>query len=90
MAYRHLTAAAAVNIATGRISKVLLTNNIALTGTITISDETGTAGTPVVAIITNPAVGNQYEYWDFQTGVTITPSATCDITVNTASSYGAK
>lgn len=88
MAYKHITAGSAVNINTGRISKVVIQVNAALTGTITVSDETSTAGTPVVAVITNPTVGSQYEYWDMGSGITVTPSTTCDITVNASSSYG--
>ena len=86
--YRHLTANSAINIAQGGSRKVIITNNGALTGTITVSDETGTSGAPVVAVITNPTVGSQYEYWDIKTGVTITPSATCDITVSVSSGMG--
>lgn len=88
MAYVHITASGAVNQATGRLRKVSLQVNAALTGTITISDETGTAGTPVVAVITNPTVGSYYEYWDMKNGLTINPSGTCDITVNMDSSFG--
>jgi hypothetical protein len=90
MAYFHLTASGAVNKLKTAVPKVKVTVNATLTGTITLSDETGTAGTPVVAIITNPTVGSVYEYWDLQTGLTINPSATCEITVNTSSFSGAK
>ncbi len=90
MAYKHLTASGAVNLATNAISKVKITVNAALTGTITTSDETGTSGSPVVGIVTNPTVGSVFEYWDFKNGVTVNPSATCDITVNISTSYGAK
>lgn len=89
MAYFYITAAAAVNLQKDRVRKVLITVNASVTGTITISDETGTTGTPVVGIITNPTVGTNYEYWDFKTGVTITPSAISNLTVNVDSSYGA-
>lgn len=90
MAYRNVLTGAAVNIENNHVRKVLITVNAALTGSIIVSDETGTAGTPIVATITNPAVGDRYEYWDFKTGVTITPSTTCNITVNTDGSYGPK
>lgn len=90
MAYKHITANSAVNISKSAVSKVKVTINAALTGTITISDETGTAGTPVVGIITNPTVGSYYEYWDLQTGLTVTPSATTEITVNVSSTFGPK
>lgn len=88
MGYFHVTTGSAANLEKNRIRKVLVTVNSALTGTITLSDETGTGGTPVVGIITNPTVGTSYEYWNFKTGVTVTPSATCEITVNTDSSNG--
>lgn len=86
--YKHLTAGSAANITAGRARKAMIQVNAALTGSITVSDETGTAGTPVVAIITNPTVGSQYEYWDFNNGVTVTPSTTCDITVSVDNSFG--
>lgn len=64
------------------LSRVRIQVNAALTGTITVID--GTAGTTAnVAIITNPTVGQTYEYWDFQFGVRIVTSTTCDITVMT-------
>jgi hypothetical protein len=89
MAYKHITAGSAISIS-GACSRVLVTVNTALTGTITVSDETGTTGSPVVAVITNPTVGSMYEYWDLKQGVCITPSATCDITVSTTGQYGSK
>lgn len=88
--YKHMTASGAVNLAKNALSKVKIQVNGALTGTITVSDETGTAGSPVVAVITNPTVGSIYEYWDLQTGCTVNPSATCDITVDISSTYGPK
>lgn len=90
MAYKHVTAGSAANLAKNAVSKVKITVNAALTGTITVSDETSTAGTPVVGVITNPTVGSVYEYWDLQNGVTVTPSTTCEITVNMSSTYGPK
>lgn len=86
--YKHITASGAVNLANSRLRKVKIMVNAALTGTITVSDETGTGGTPIVAVITNPTVGSVYEYWDLQTGLTINPSATCDITADIDASYG--
>lgn len=82
MIYKNVKTGAAVNIIAGPLRRVLITVNTALTGNIIVSDEAGTAGTPVVATITNPTVGTQYEYWGLQSGVTVTPSTTCDITVN--------
>lgn len=80
MAKSYITAAATTQVC-GPIKKVLITINAALTGTIKVIDnDTGT--TANVATITNPAVGDYYEYWDFTVGVRIVTSATCDITVN--------
>lgn len=90
MAYSHITAGSAVNLAQNAINKVIVTVNAALTGTITVSDEKGTTGSPVVGIITNPTVGSRYEYWDFKSGLTITPSTTCEITVNIDGGRGTK
>jgi len=77
----YLTAASAAQVFTGSVRRAMIQVNTALTGTITVVD--GTSGsTANVAVITNPVAGDKYEYWDFQTGVRIIPSATCDITVN--------
>lgn len=86
MAYAYLTDNTATQCDTGRISKVVITVNAALTGSIKVIDNT-TGTTANVATITNPAVGDRYEYWDFKTGVLIIPSTNCNITVNTESSY---
>lgn len=85
MLYSHLTATgpvAASKIYSGPVKKAIVQVNAALTGTITVSDETSTAGTPVVAVITNPTVGTRYEFWGFNNGLTVVPNATCDITVS--------
>lgn len=85
MIYAHFTVTgpiAANDIFDGPVKKAIIQVNKALTGTITVSDELATAGTPVVAIITNPAVGDRYEYWGFTSGLTVIPSTTCDITVS--------
>lgn len=89
MAYKHIITGTATSCS-GACSKVKITVNAALTGSIIVSDETGTLGTPIVATITNPAVGSVYEYWDLKNGVCVTPSTTCDITVNTGGSFGYK
>ena len=87
--YSYITAAATTQVHTGKCRKVIIQNNAALTGTITVID--GTAGTTGnVAVITNPAVGNQFEYWTFTSGVRIVTSATCDITVGVDGSHGGK
>lgn len=90
MAYVHITSSGAVNQAKGALRKVKVTVNAALTGTITLSDEVATAGTPVIGIITNPTVGTTYEYWDIKNGLTVNPSATCEISLNIDTSYGPK
>ena len=88
--YAHITASGSTgsNLQTGLISTALITVNTALTGIITVSDETGTAGTPVVATITNPIVGSMYEYWDLKHGLTVQSNVGCDITVSTYSGRG--
>lgn len=73
----------------GPARKVRVQVNAALTGTIKVIDNT-TGTTANVATITNPTVGSQYEYWDFQAGVRIIASTTCDITVSTDNNYGPK
>lgn len=90
MAYAHLTASGSTgsNVAQGHIRKALITTNLGITGVITVSDETGTAGTPVIGIITNPTTGLQYEYWNMKTGLTVQSTVAMDITVNTDSSTG--
>ena len=84
----YITTDTTTQVHTGRAKRVLITTNEALTGTVTVID--GTAGTTAnVAIITNPTVGSQYEYWGFAHGVRIVTSAACDITVNVDASFGA-
>lgn len=81
MAKAYYTAAATTQVYTGKLRKVFIQVNAPLTGTITVID--GTAGTAAnVAIITNPTAGSNFEYWDFDSGLRIVTSATCDITVN--------
>lgn len=80
MAKSYITSATTTQVC-GPMKRVLITVNAALTGTITVVDNT-TGTVANVAVITNPTVGSQYEYWDFQSGVRIVTSATCDITVN--------
>lgn len=88
MAYSHFTATGPFQVQTNRISTAIITVNTGFTGSITVSDETATAGTPVVGVITNPVTGGIYEYWDLKNGLTINPSTTCDITVSTYSGRG--
>lgn len=88
MAYTHITDNTATVCETGRVRKARITVNKGFTGTITVYDAVGSATTPVVGIVTDPTVGVALEYWDFKTGVKVTASTTCDLTVNTDSSYG--
>lgn len=84
MAKSYITTGATTQVISTPAKRVLITVNIALTGTITVID--GIAGTTAnVAIITNPTVGSSYEYWDFSQGVRIVTSTTCDICVNASS-----
>ncbi len=81
--YRHITTSDAVQVDEGRIKKAFIQVNTALTGTITVYDAIGSATTPVVAVITNPTVGSQYEYNTLATGFKVVASTTCDITCQT-------
>lgn len=74
MANQHFTAASLANIA-DRPRRLKIQNNGALTGTLTVKD-----GSTTIAVITNPAVGNLFEYGPFRGIASVTPSATCDIT----------
>lgn len=56
---------------------ILIQNNAALTGTITVKD-----GGTTKAVISNPTVGLQFRYYGFNGAVTIVTSTTCDVTVS--------
>lgn len=87
MAKAYITTTAETQVSDKATRKCLITVNGALTGNIKVID--GTSGsTANVATITNPGVGNHFEYWDFANGVRVIASATCDITVSTSSSFG--
>lgn len=89
MARTYITTATTTQCAPAAVSKVIVQINTTLLGTITVID--GTTGTTAnIAVITNPTVGAQFEYWDFQNGVRVITSAACDILVNTFSGHGAK
>ncbi len=90
MAYAHLTASGATgsNVAQGHTRKVIIQYNNTVAGVTTVSDESGTAGTPVVATITNPTLGQRYEYWDMKNGVTVQSTVNVDMTVSTSSGQG--
>lgn len=62
---------------------ILVQVNAALTGTITVAD-----GGVTKAVITNPGVGNMFKYYGFSGAVTITSSATCDVTVSVLNAVG--
>lgn len=81
MARSYIVDSTETQVETGAVSKVLITVNAALTGSIKVID--GTSGTTAnVATITNPTVGSRYEYWNFASGVRVIASTTCDITVS--------
>ena len=88
--YAHITASGSTgaNVSTGHARKALIQFNAALTGAVTVSDETGTAGTPLIATITNPTVGSQYEYWDIKNGLTVMLPVSGDVTVSVSSGMG--
>lgn len=89
MAYSYITTGTTVQVTTGNARKVIVMVNAALTGSIKVIDGT-TGSTANVATITNPTVGSYYEYWDFQTGVRIVTSTTCDVTIGVDGSHGPK
>ena len=84
--YSYIVDNTATQVEIGKVSRVTIQVNAALTGSIKVIDNT-TGTTANVATITNPTVGSRYEYWDFKTGVLIIASGSCDITVCTDSSY---
>lgn len=82
----------AIHITTGTnnigfADAILITNNIALTGTITVATVASTidggVGGATLAVITNPTVGESHTLRGLrsQGTITVTPSATADITV---------
>lgn len=82
MAYRYITDNTATQVDTGPVRKAVIQVNAALTGTIKVIDNTS-GTTANVATITNPAVGDRYEYYGFATGLRVIASTTCDITAMT-------
>lgn len=72
----HVTTAATYTISNA--AGIRITVNGALTGTITVADTIGTQ-----AVITNPTVGSEYNYFGFAPGaITVVNSATADATVS--------
>lgn len=76
---KYITTAATHTVAAGA-DGLLIQVNTALTGTITLA----TANGSTFAVITNPTVGSQYRYNGLRKlgAVTVTPNASCDITVS--------
>jgi hypothetical protein len=81
MIYAYIVDTTTTQVWTGKARRVIVQVNAALTGTIKVIDNTG-GTTANVATITNPGVGNIFEYLGFNTGVRIIASTTCDITVS--------
>lgn len=80
----YIVDSTATQVATGYARRALIQVNAALTGSIKVID--GTSGTTAnVATITNPGVGNFFEYGEFAAGVRVIASTTCDITVTVPS-----
>lgn len=85
----YIVDSTATNVSDQPSTKVLIQVNAALTGSIKVID--GVSGTTAnVATITNPLVGNQFEYWNFTTGVRVIASGACDITVSTYGGFGTR
>lgn len=79
----QITSSGAVSI--GFADGIMITNNIALTGTITVTTTASTidgGAAQAIGITTNPVVGQQIVYRGLrgQGTVNINPSATCNIT----------
>lgn len=87
--YANIKDTTATQVATGYCRKVRVVVNAALTGNIKVIDNT-TGTTANVATITNPGVGNSFEYYDFTLGCLIIASTTCDITVSVDQGSGPK
>jgi len=85
----YITTATTTQVTDTPATKVFIQINKSLTGTITVLDN-NTGTTANVAIIENPTVGLQFEYWNFTVGVRIVTSATCDITVSTYGGFGTR
>lgn len=87
MGYSYITDNTETQVATGVVRKAVIQVNKALTGTIKVIDNN--AGTTAnVATITNPAVGDRYEYFDLTTGLRVIASGACDITAIAIQSIG--
>lgn len=86
---KNLTGSGAVVVAADA-GAILIQNNKALTGTITVtiaaSAQYGT-GAVTIATITDPTVGSVFRYGGLahQGAISVNPSTTCDITVTVLS-----
>lgn len=84
---KHITAAANATVA-DKPRRLRIVNNAALTGTLTVTDvvaatPSSAAVTDTIAVITNPGVGDTFNYGQFRGVAKVEPSTTCDITVVT-------
>ena len=87
MIYSYIVDTTETQVFVGKIKRAIIQVNKALTGTIKVIDNSS-GTTANIATITNPAVGDQYEYWGLQTGLRIIASGACDITVSADLSNG--
>ena len=87
MIYAYIVDTTATNVFAGACKRAIIQVNAALTGTIKVIDGT-TGTTATVATITNPVVGDLYEYWGLQNGFRVIASTTCDITASADISRG--
>lgn len=74
----YMTANQAYSVGGTGCRGILIQVNKALTGTLTVKDDSTTVG-----VITDPTVGTSYRYYGFTGKPTVTPSTTCDATVST-------
>lgn len=82
MAYKYIVDSTATLVDSGPIKKALIQVNASLTGSIKVID--GITGTTAnVATITNPTVGQKYEYNTLANGFLVIASTSCDITAET-------
>lgn len=87
MANKRITTATTSTIA-ARPRRLRVNVNAALTGTITVTDDVPAtpelaAFTDTLAVITNPAVGDFYQFGQFRGVAKVVTSAICDITIVT-------
>lgn len=80
----HITDTASHTISTSSPRGIRINFNLATTGTVTVADGIGTQ-----AIITNPTIATPaWEAYGFQGTVTVTSSATTDLTVSVLNNKG--